>query len=531
MSKFKNNKIEILDTSFRDGIQGDNKKPTLEDAISLVEQMVGHGFKYIELGFVGDAYTEKLAKKLLKKDLVKNLTIFGRTRKPNEDVSVSSDAQKIVALGVKTATIVCKSRLMDVVSALKTDAKTNLEMIFDTIDYLKKQGLDVILDLEHAVDAFYARGVFGENMSQDDAIENREHFLDIIKVSIKAKADCVVICDTNGKASPEEVQKLFQYLVNEFKGVKFGFHGHNDRGLAIANSRAAILSGASHIQGTIDGSGERCGNTSLAILIPDLQINDNFSLVSSQNLKQFTSLADQFSLAFDRKLFDHAPYVGKYAFSTRAGMHISGESRQKGCYTFCDPSLVGNRAKIIVDGQSGRSGIALKASNLGFQFSLEQVDQFLIKHKTFIANGGFADSEASFELACNRALDNYKYPFVVKEYTANTSSSGISKVNVKLLINNKLKEVQAEGIGIFDALFKALQQGLLSDYPNIKKVNLLTYDSSAVKVTHGGSEALVRVLIRFSSDQKKDWSIVGMHANSIQAGLDAIIDGFCYFLL
>lgn len=529
MSKSKN-KIEILDTSFRDGIQGDNKKPVLKDAVSLVCQMVSLGFKYVELGFVGDEYTEKLTKKLLEKGLSKNLTIFGRTRKPNEDVAVSSDAQRIVELGVKTATIVCKSRLMDVENALKTDAKTNLEMISDTVEYLKKQGLNVILDLEHAVDAFYARGAFGKNMNQEDTLENRKHFLDIIKISIKAKADLIVICDTNGKASPEEIKELFKYLFGKFKGIKFGFHGHNDRGLAIANSRSAVLVGVRHIQGTVDGSGERCGNTSLAILIPDLQINDNFSLVSSNSLKQFTDFVDKFILAFDRKLFDYVPYVGKYAFSTRAGMHISGETRQKGCYTFCNPELVGNRVKIIVDGQSGRSGIALKASKLGFEFTPEQIDQFLVKYKIFIANGGFADSEASFELACNRVSSDYKYPFVVNNYSASTSNSGISKVKVKLLINEKLKEVHAEGIGIFDALFKALQQGLSSDYPGITKVNLLTYDSSAVNVTHGGSESLVRVLIRFSS-KEKDWSIVGMHANSIQAGFDAIVDGFYYFLI
>jgi 2-isopropylmalate synthase len=524
--------VEVLDTTFRDGMQQEGMDISLNKAIRIIKKMAELGFHYAELGFVGsDPFVAELIEVALKEDLGEmKVAAFGRT---NPD-----DIKEIVRLGVPVAVLFCKSRLMDVYETLQIGKSDNLEIIDDSIRYLKEQGKEVILDLEHAVDAWFGRGNFGKYFDEDESIEHRAHFLKVIGTAISAGADCLVICDTNGNGTPEEVEEMFAYFVNEFPEVSFGFHGHNDFELAVANTRAAVFSGATHIHGTINGYGERCGNANLCSLIPRLQLKDKFKIIEPEKLKKFTPVANMVSNYFKKYFYKRSPVVGDNACTTLAGAHAASEGRSEGSYLPFHPELVGNKARIKINSQSGRSNVILLAKQLGIKMSKEDAGRFISYYSEHVKSGAFNASEESFMLACQHIKGLSPKFFKIVEYHAGTDRKGETEessgsATLKVQIDNGPLEVlkidTISGKGAFYAMTQALKNTLGKYYPEIEKVSLDDYWVHARETSEKGADAPAVVLTRFISNGNY-WPMVGVSADQTDAAIRAYVAGLRWFL-
>ncbi len=351
-------KVELFDTSLRDGLQQPNLEISVPSAVHLLQRMGSFGVHFAEVGFAGaNQFTEDLCLALDTVDTrATKLALFGRTRGKNTKVSDWPDLQFILRhkQRIPIAVIVVKSRLLDVEKSLESTAEETLRMTRETIDYLQQNGLEVFVDFEHAMDASCGRRENG--LSCDPAFHQRslDYFQQLTAQCVSQQVSRIVICDTNGGASPEEVTGVFQRLIHNFPAAKFGFHGHTDRGLGVANTRAAILSGAVQVQGTLLGTGERCGNVNLTTVIGGMQLRDEAHFVAPECLAGLTSLAQSAYGAFGLEAPHSTPIVGAGAFGTWAGMHGSSERKNPGAYLWCDPARVGASPIIGVNRQSGR---------------------------------------------------------------------------------------------------------------------------------------------------------------------------------
>lgn len=529
--------IKILGTLFRDGMQQRGMEISLSNSLKIVRRKAELGWHYAELGFAGaNSFADDLIRAALKEDLGQmKVAAFGRTRKASEKTEDCPDIQVILRLGVPVAVIVCKSRLMDVVNSLRISPEENLEMIRDTVSYLKGKGLEVILDLEHALDAWCGRGKFGQDLWKRERAEQQEYFLQVVEAAVSCKADCLVVCDTNGGASPDEVAEIFDHLVGQYPKTCLGIHCHNDNELAVANTRTAVLHGAGHIQGVTNGYGERAGNTNLMSVIPRLQLKDGLALVRPDQLEKFTDFSQQVALAFNRDLAGRAPFVGKNVFSTFAGMHAHSQDRDNGAYLQCKPNETGNMEYIGVNQQSGKANVALMAKKLGIPLDSHQLSKFLSENAQVIEGGGFEISETSFILACHKVRSELQPYFEVvwfKDGTVSTKRGCVGKAEVKVRIGEDLIHEVSEGDGPFDALRNALVKALKPYYPEIVDVRLKSYNLHALGVLEKDSGAVVRLLAEFSiRSNGHSWDTVGVSSDSLEAGKNALVDSFNWFLL
>lgn len=528
--------IELFDTTFRDGLQGQRSEISIRNALKIIKLLAAIGFHFVELGF---ACANEFARQLIAAALLENLgqmkvCAFGRTRKPGQRTEDCEDIRAMLELGVPVAVIVCKSRLMDVLQSLRTTAAENLAMVYDTVKYLREQGLTVILDLEHAVDAYFGRGCFGAKLETEAAEQTLSHFHEVIKAGIKAGAHRLVICDTNGGASPEEVGTMFSELSKAYPDAVFGFHGHNDNDLATANSRAAILNGSRHVQGTINGLGERVGNANLINVIGRLQLKDEIPLLHPNALTQLTNLANATWQAFNSEPNRQAPFVGHDATHTAAGMHASSLTRNggEGSYLCCKPEQVGNKERISVNKQSGRANVIMLSKELGVPLDNAQASSFMEQNQAMVDGGGFEASETSFALACMRTLGSHREYFEVLSYQVQTgcrNEEPFANAQIKVRIGTEQHHTIEDGSGPVDALSKALWKALSGAYPGISQITLKTFDLHALDVSLEGTGALVRVVTLFECGDE-ECETAGVSHDSNQAALNAIVDGIEWYL-
>ncbi len=369
MQEKRNQKIEIYDTSLRDGLQQPNLDISVPSAVQLLEHMASFGVDYAEIGFAGaNQFAEDLTRALEHVDTgAMKLALFGRTRGRGAKVDEWPDVQFMLRhrRRIGLATVVVKSRLLDVSKSLETTPEENLRMTAETIACLHDHGMEVFVDLEHAMDAACSRRENGRPCDADFAARGQEYFHQLIEQCVGQKVSRMVVCDTTGGASPEEVSELIGGLVRRYPQAAFGFHGHTDRGLGVANSRAAIFAGAVQVQGTLVGTGERCGNVNLTTVIGAMQLRGEAEFVAPEQLAGLTNLAHSTYSAFGLEAPHGAPIVGPGAFGTWAGMHGSSERKNPGAYLWCDPARVGANPVIGVNAQSGRANVMLLAESLG----------------------------------------------------------------------------------------------------------------------------------------------------------------------
>jgi 2-isopropylmalate synthase len=533
-------KVEIFDTSLRDGMQQPNLEISVPNAVLLLERMAAFGVHYAEIGFAGaNHFVSDLTSALANVSTgTMKLALFGRSRGRDARVEDWPDVQFILRhkRRVPVAVIVVKSRLLDVERSLGVSPEENLRMTWETIDCLQSHGLEVIVDLEHAMDAQYGRCEHGEPCGGDYSKRMLDHFHQLTGQCVRQNVSRIVVCDTNGGASPEEVVQVFEQLQRDFPDARFGFHGHTDRGLGIANTRAAIMAGAVQVQGTLIGTGERCGNVNLTTMVGAMQLRGEAEFVTPAALTGLTSLAHTAYSAFALDPPHGAPIVGAGAFGTWAGMHGSSERKNPGAYLWCNPARIGASPIIGVNAQSGKANIMLLADSTGVPLNSAQAQAFMEASSAMIEGGGFTASEVSFRLACMRILGTLRNWFAVKSWRVLDESDEIGGRFVQAFMtltigDSTLATTRAEGAGPVDALTKAMRRELEKTYPALKHMRLGTFTVAALDVSAHDSAAHVRVTVSFNADGHEPWTTAGVSSDLNQAALMAIVDGFQYWLL
>jgi len=521
--------VQLYDTTLRDGIQREGISFSVVDKLNIARRLDELGIHFIEGGWPGsnpkDVEFFDKAKNL--KLSHSQLVAFGSTRRPGANAEADANLQDLVTAGVKVVTIVGKSSELQVTKVLETTLEENLSMIADSIRYLKAKGLIIFFDAEHFFDGFKA---------------NREYSLRCLQAAADAAADCLVLCDTNGGALPDEITTAVR-AAKELTAVPLGIHAHNDSGLAVANTLAAVNAGASQVQGTINGYGERCGNANLCSVIPNMKFKMGINCISDKQLAKLTEVSRFVSEVANLPPDAFSPYVGSSAFTHKAGLHVSALTKWKESYQHIDPARVGNRPRALVSELSGKRNIRYKAKEIGLELSLqgEETRKLLDQVKLLESRGfQYENAEASFELLAHRVSPGYQPPFELVDFmvviekrrrppTRRNREEMLSEAMIKVRVNDEIVHTVAEGNGPVNALDGALRKALLGFYPSLAAVKLVDYKVRILEESIG-TESQVRVLIE-SSDGVNEWRTVGSSTNIIEASWLALADSLEYWLI
>jgi len=511
----------VLDTTLRDGTQQKGVNISVHDKIEIAKKLDKLGVHFIEGGWPGSNPKDEEFFRKIQKVKFKNSEIvaFCSTCYKKNKSAEDSNLLATVKSGVKTAVIFGKSWDLHVKEILGVSLKKNLEMIEDSISFLTKKGIQVIFDAEHFFDGYKV---------------NPEYALQTLKVAEKGGAINLSLCDTNGGTLTEEVWEIVQEVKSEIK-VELGIHVHNDCDLAVANTMAAVNAGATLIQGTINGYGERTGNANLCSIIPNLQIKKGYKILPKQNLKKLFYIAQFITETFNFKPFARLPYVGNSAFTHKAGIHASAMLKNSRSYEHMEPNLVGNERHFTISELSGKSNIIALTKELKINLSAEQIQKVLQKVKKKEKQGfHYEGAEASSELLIHQILPDYKNPFELVDYLVTSRYSELQgedsmDARVTLQITGKFYHTFASGNGPVSALDNAMRQTLEAIYPKLKKASLIDYKVRIFDVALG-TAAKTRVLIQMRSGNEY-WTTVGCSSNIIIASLQALVDGYEYALL
>ncbi len=514
--------VKIYDTTLRDGSQAEGISYSVMDKIRIAEELDKLGIHFIEGGWPGSnpkdrEFFEKISRAKLENSQV---AAFSMTRRPDISASQDSNLAALLKSQAQVITIVGKTWDFHVTDVLKTTLDENLAMIFDSVNFLVKKGFTVFYDAEHFFDAYQA---------------NRGYALKTLTAAGDAGCAAVCLCDTNGGSLTSQISSVVKEIRGKVK-VSLGIHCHNDAGVAIANSLAAVEAGADMVQGTVNGYGERCGNADLIPIIANLKIKLKIDCIPDNQLKQLTHLSHFVSEISNMRLKNEQPFVGDSAFAHKGGMHINAIMKNPLTYEHVDPLLVGNRRRVLVSELGGKTGILLRAKDLSYDLSktdpqtkkiLELVQA--LEHKGF----QFEAAEASFRLLMERALKKFKRFFELEGFKVVIEKGRNKKITseaiIKLKVNGVKEHTAAEGDGPINALDNALRKALKDFYPALAKMHLSDFKVRVLE-EKAGTAARVRVLIQ-SQDESDIWSTIGVHENIIEASWQALVDSVEYKLL
>lgn len=515
-------KIEIYDTTLRDGAQSEDISFSVEDKLRIAERLDDLGIHFIEGGWPGasprDVEFFQKAKKLKLKN--SELTAFGSTHHASKKASNDPNIKALLKAGTSTITIFGKSWDFHVTHALRISKSANLDLISNSVAYLKKRVSKVLFDAEHFFDGYKA---------------NPEYALKSLQAAVDGGADRLVLCDTNGGMLPQELGDIVKLVLDNFK-VPVGIHAHNDSECAVANSIIALRLGASHVQGTINGLGERCGNANLASIIPSLKLKLNYACITKGNLTKLKKLSRFVTEISNLGHFKRQPFVGDSAFAHKGGIHVSAIQRHPDTYEHIRPELVGNYQRVLVSELSGRSNIMKKARefNLNVDPDSPEVNE-IVKEIKELENQGFQfeGAEASLELLMKKKLKLHKkfFDLIDARVTDHIGSDedAFSEAIVKLMVDGDERYTVASGNGPVNALDNALRKALKRKYPQLSQVKLIDY-KVRILAAGVGTSAKVRVLIE-SGDKEHKWGTVGVSENIIEASWQALVDSIEYKLL
>jgi 2-isopropylmalate synthase len=514
-------KIQIYDTTLRDGAQGENISFSLEDKLHIARKLDELGVDYIEGGWPGSnakdmAFFER-ARELKFKHA--KLAAFGSTCHPRHSVASDKNLQALIAAATPVVTIFGKSWDLHVRVALGVSLKENLDLIRNSVAFLKSHGREVIYDAEHFFDGYQADAVYA---------------LATLAAAEEAGADLLVLCDTNGGTLPSDLSERFQAAARHVK-VPLGIHTHNDSDMAVANAIAAVQQGAVQVQGTINGYGERCGNSNLCSVIANVELKLGMRAIGKENLKHLTELAHYVSELANLPHRQDMPFVGKSAFAHKAGIHVSAVMKDASAYEHIDPAQIGNERRVLVSELSGKSNVLFKAVERGLKIdpSSPAAKVVVDKLKEMEHQGyQFEGAEASFEMLFDKLLHRAKAFFELDGFRLITEKRGagqsLSEAVIKLRVDGKEEHTAAEGVGPVSALDRALRKSLITFFPCIKDIRLTDYKVRVLN-PKGATDATVRVLIE-SSDGRDTWGTVGVSENLIEASWQALVDSITYKL-
>ncbi|HOL90522.1 MAG TPA: citramalate synthase [Candidatus Pacearchaeota archaeon] len=513
-------KVEIYDTTLRDGAQMKGISFSLTDKIKIVQLLDEIGIDYIEGGWPNSNPKDKefFEKASLLNFKNAKITAFSMTCRKGKNPEEDDNLKELLLANVEIITLVGKSWDLQVEKILGADLKENLRMIEESCKFFSSQGKRVFYDAEHFFDGFKS---------------NQNYALKTLQAAVKGGAERIILCDTNGGALPWEIKEIVLKTKRKVC-IPLGIHTHNDEGLAVANSIIALKEGAVQVQGTINGYGERCGNADLCSIIPILELKMGFRCLKENKITELVRISRCVSEIANLKPNPSQPFVGKNAFTHKGGMHVDAMTKFKKSYEHIDPTLIGNFSKIVVSELSGKANILNKANEFGVDLSIEETKKVLEKVK-HLENKGFQfdGANASLELLMRKAKSNYKPPFKVLDFTVleqpKEKENFTSKAMVKLSVNGKIIFSAAEGNGPVNALDVALRKALFLAYPQIKKIHLTDYKVRILN-EKSGTAAQVRVLIDSSSNGNV-WTTIGSSTDIIKASWQAIIESLEYALI
>ncbi len=519
--------IEVFDTTLRDGLQVEGVSATVEDKLRIAEQLDHLGVHFIEGGWPGANPKDIEFFARAARDLrlsTSTLVAFGSTRRPRGKVDDDATLRNLLDANTSAVCIVAKSWDYHVLEALQTTLDEGEAMIADSVEYLVGNGRRVLVDMEHFFDGYK---------------RNPEFALRALEAAIVKGASHVVLCDTNGGSLPHEVQNIVADVKRHIgNDAVIGIHCHDDTGCAVANSVAAVLSGARHVQGTLNGLGERTGNTNLTTVIPNLQLKMGYECLPAGRIERLTAVSNHVAEVLNRPLNPQAPYVGASAFAHKAGLHVSAIARAKDAYEHVDPDLVGNGTRFVVSEMAGRATITMKAEELGLPMDGPAVNQVIDDLKRLEHEGyHFEAADASLELLMRRAT-GWEQPYFrvesMRVITDETMTGAFStEATVKVWVGPEGSATRhvftAEGNGPVNAIDKALRAAVMQAYPQIARVHLTDYK---VRILDGATAtgAVTRVLID-ASDGERTWTTIGVSPNIIEASWRALEESLVYGLL
>jgi 2-isopropylmalate synthase len=511
-------RIEIYDTTLRDGSQGEGVNFSVDDKCRVAEQLDALGVDFIEGGWPGSnprdlAFFERVRDLKLTHARV---AAFGATRRHTLSCDDDPSIQSLLKAETPVVTIFGKSWLLHVKDALRLSPEENLEIIEDTMRYLSARASCVIYDAEHFFDGYKT---------------DPEYALATLHAAAAASPYRIVLCDTNGGSLPETVARVTREVFEQID-VPLGIHCHNDGELAVANTLAAVSAGAVHVQGTINGYGERCGNANLCAVIPNLELKLSRTVLGSERLKKMRETSRFVSEIANLSLDSRAAFVGDSAFAHKGGVHVSAVERNPMTYEHIAPEAVGNRRRILVSDLAGRANLLAKARELGVVLRDEQ--RVLDELKRLEHDGyEFEAAEASFELLVSKLRGAHQPYFELLGFRVIDEHRGalmpMSEATVKVKVGNRVEHTAASGNGPVNALDNVLRSALQRFYPSLAEMHLVDYKVRVITSNLSGSASLVRVLIR-SGDPDAQWGTVGVSANIVEASWRALVDSVEYKL-
>ncbi len=514
--------IVLYDALLREGPQTEGLNFSVTDKLLVARALDDLGFAYLEGGWPGANPKDTLFFQQVKKlHLKARLTAFGMTRRAKEKAATDPNLHNLLKAGTKTVTLVGKTWDFHVTKALGISLEQNLDIIHDSVKFMRSRVGEVFYDAEHFFDAFR---------------DNPDYALRCLEAALEGGAATLVLCDTNGGSVPETVAHDVRKVLARFPGASLGIHCHNDSDLAVANSLAAVEAGVTQVQGCLNGYGERVGNTNLTSLIPTLALKKGYRFSRPIAMRKLTGISRKVDEILNQSPRSNAPYVGKSAFTHKGGMHISAVSKASRMYEHLDPEEVGNQRKLVVSDQAGISAILHKAGAKRIHLGKDtpEARQVMDTVKRMEGEGyQYEAAEASFEILLKKALGKHRRFFELVGFRVIVENRGdgklVTEATIKVQVNGKMQNAVGEGDGPVDALDQALRKVLTPFYPALQDVRLTDFKVRVLDAKQG-TAAKVRVLIE-SIDRKDQWSTVGVSENIIEAAWLALVDSIDYKLL
>jgi len=513
-------KVILYDTTLRDGSQTEGISFSLQDKIGIALKLDDLGIDYIEGGYPLSNPKDKSFFKEIKKTSLKNAKIaaFGSTKRANKKAAEDPSLKALLSTEAPVVTIVAKSWDFHVTEVLRVSLDENLKMVSETVRYLKSKGREVILDAEHFFDGHK---------------NNSRYALKVLKVAQDSGADTIVLCDTNGGCLPNEIERITGNVISKIK-IPLGIHTHNDCELAVANTLAAVNAGVRHVQGTINGLGERCGNANLCSLIPNLVLKSRFRCLDNSELKKLTEISRYVNEVANFIPMPNQPFVGSSAFAHKGGLHVNAIQKNKNTYEHIEPETVGNERRILISELSGSSNILKKLEKYKIGYD-QKIIRKILKKVQDMENRGyhFESAEGSFDLLVKKIIGKHKGFFDLEDFRVivekGKDGKSITRATVKIKVNGIDELTVSDGDGPVNALDCALRKALEKFYPSLADMQLMDYKVRVINPKEA-TAAKVRVIIE-SRDHKDIWGTIGVSENVIEASWQALVESIEYKLL
>jgi len=515
--------VRIYDTTLRDGAQSEDVVFSLEDKLRITEKLDELGIHYVEGGWPASNPKDLNYFKEVKKLRLRRARVvaFGSTCRKGVDPSQDENIRQLLEAGTEVVAVFGKSWDVHPLVAMEVTLEENLELIRRSVAYLKANGREVIYDAEHFFDGFKS---------------NPSYALATVKAAEEAGADCIVLCDTNGGTLPHELVEIIRRVKGEIRGP-IGIHCHNDTATAVANSILAVREGVVHVQGTINGYGERCGNADLCAIIANLELKMGVKCLPDGHLRKLREVSRFVSELANLPHDKHQPYVGDSAFAHKGGVHVSAVLKSPETYEHVDPALVGNSRRVLISDLSGESNVLAKAREFGIELRKgDPVTRKILERLKALEYEGyqFEGAEASFELLVKKELGMHKRFFDLLGFRVIVSKRGddgrpLSEATIMVRVGDRVEHTAALGNGPVNALDNALRKALEKFYPELREVDLVDYKVRVLEARKG-TASTTRVLIE-SSDGTSRWGTVGVSENIIEASWEALVDSIDYKLL